>query len=57
MDKGSFVLRKEIFNMCENCKHELEGKYDPKSFEEEIYENWEKNGYFKPSGDKTKESY
>ncbi len=43
--------------MCENCKHELEGKYEPKSFEEEIYENWEKNGYFKPSGDKTKESY
>ena len=43
--------------MCENCKHELEGKYEPKSFEEEIYENWEKNGYFKPSGDKTKEAY
>ncbi len=43
--------------MCENCKHELEGKYEPKSFEEEIYENWEKNGYFKPSGDKSKESY
>ncbi len=43
--------------MCEKCKHELEGKYEPKSFEEEIYENWEKNGYFKPSGDKTKESY
>ena len=43
--------------MCKNCKHELEGKYEPKSFEEEIYENWEKNGYFKPSGDKTKEAY
>ncbi len=43
--------------MCENCKHELEGKYDPKSFEEEIYKNWEKNGYFKPSGDKSKEAY
>lgn len=43
--------------MCENCKHELEGKYEPKGFEEGIYENWEKNGYFKPSGDKTKESY
>ena len=43
--------------MCKNCKHELEGKYEPKSFEEEIYENWEENGYFKPSGDKTKESY
>ena len=43
--------------MCNNCKHELEGKYEPKSFEEEIYENWEKNGYFKPSGDKSKEAY
>lgn len=43
--------------MCKNCKHELEGKYEPKSFEEEIYENWEKNGYFKPSGDKTSKSY
>ena len=43
--------------MCKKCKHELEGKYEPKSFEEEIYENWEKNGYFKPSMDKTKESY
>ncbi len=43
--------------MCENCKHNLEGKYEPKSFEEEIYEAWEKNGYFKPSMDKTKESY
>ncbi|MBQ3145294.1 MAG: valine--tRNA ligase [Clostridia bacterium] len=43
--------------MCENCKHELEGKYEPKSFEEEIYDNWEENGYFKPSGDKSKEAY
>ena len=43
--------------MCKNCKHELEGKYEPKNFEEEIYKNWEKNGYFKPTGDKTKESY
>ncbi len=40
------------------CKeHSLEGKYDPKSFEEEIYKNWEKNEYFKPSEDKTKEPY
>ncbi|MGN1271162.1 MAG: valine--tRNA ligase [Clostridia bacterium] len=43
--------------MCKNCKHELEGKYEPHEFEEEIYKNWEENGYFKPSGDKTKESY
>ena len=43
--------------MCENCKHNLEGKYEPKEFEEEIYKNWEEKGYFKPSMDKTKESY
>ncbi len=41
--------------MCE--KHNLEGKFDPKTFEEEIYQNWEKNEYFKPSEDKTKEPY
>ena len=35
----------------------LEGKYNPKDFEDELYEEWEKKGYFKPSMDKTKESY
>ena len=35
----------------------LENKYNPKDFEDELYEEWEKNGYFKPSMDKTKESY
>ena len=43
--------------MCEKCNHNLEGKYEPKSFEDEIYKNWEQKGYFRPSGDKTKESY
>jgi len=43
--------------MCENCKHELEGKYNPSEFEQEIYKGWEEKEYFKPSGDKTKESY
>lgn len=38
-------------------EHKLEGKFNPKDFEDEIYENWEKKGYFKPSGDKTKKSY
>ena len=38
-------------------KHELEGKFNPKDFEDEIYENWEKKGYFKPSNDKTKKPY
>ena len=39
------------------CKHELEGKYNPKDFEEKLYENWEEKGYFKPSDDRTKIPY
>lgn len=35
----------------------LEGKFEPKSFEEEIYQEWNDKGYFKPSEDKTKEPY
>ena len=33
--------------------HELEGKFEPQTFEEKIY----KKGYFKPSDDKTKKPY
>jgi valyl-tRNA synthetase len=44
-------------SMCEKCNHNLDGKYEPDKFEDEIYKNWEEKGYFKPSGDKTKESY
>ena len=35
----------------------LENKYNPKDFEDELYEDWEKKGYFKPSMNKTKESF
>ncbi len=35
----------------------LEGKFEPKTFEEEIYQEWNDKGYFKPSEDKTKEPY
>ncbi len=38
-------------------KHQLEGKYNPKDFEEKWYQEWEQKGYFKPSGDKTKKPY
>ena len=37
--------------------HELEGKFNPKDFEEKIYQEWEEKGYFKPSEDKTKKPY
>ena len=35
----------------------LNDKYNPKDFEDRTYEEWEEKGYFKPSMDKTKESY
>ena len=38
-------------------KKKLNDKYNPKDFEENLYQEWEQKGYFKPSGDKTKESY
>ncbi len=35
----------------------MNDKYNPKDFEDKLYKEWEENGYFKPSMDKTKESY
>lgn len=35
----------------------MNDKFNPKDFEEKLYEEWEKKGYFKPNIDKTKESY
>ena len=37
--------------------HKLNDKFNPKDFEEKLYENWEKNGYFKPSGDTSKKPF
>ena len=37
--------------------HTLEGKYNPKEFEEKLYKEWEEKGYFKPSMDESKEPY
>lgn len=37
--------------------HELNEKYNPKDFEERLYQDWEEKCYFKPSMDKTKEAY
>ena len=38
-------------------ERKLNDKYNPKEFEEKLYNEWEQKGYFKPSMDKTKESY
>ena len=35
----------------------MNDKYNPKDFESQLYKHWEKEGYFKPSMDKNKESY
>ena len=35
----------------------LKEKYNPKDFEDELYQRWEEKGYFKPSMDKLKPSY
>ncbi len=35
----------------------LKEKYNPKDFEDKLYKEWEEKGYFKPSMDKTKESF
>ncbi len=35
----------------------LADKYNPKDFEEKLYNEWESKGYFKPSDDESKESY
>jgi len=31
--------------MKENCNHKLNDKYNPKDFEDKLYEKWEENGY------------
>ena len=38
-------------------ERKLNDKFNPKDFEEKIYADWEEKGYFKPSMDKTRESY
>ena len=40
-----------------SSNHKLMDKYNPKEFEEKLYHEWEEKGYFKPSMDKTKESF
>ena len=37
--------------------HKLQDKFNPKGFEDKIYDNWNKKGYFKPSEDRSKEPY
>ena len=41
--------------MLEN--HKMNDKFNPKDFEDKLYQEWEEKGYFKPSKDKTKETF
>ena len=38
-------------------KYDCPIQINPKEYEEQLYQEWEEKGYFKPSMDKTKESY
>ena len=38
-------------------EHKLNDKFNPKDFEDKLYKEWEENGYFKPSEDKSKETF
>lgn len=35
----------------------MEKTYNPQDIEQPLYEHWEKQGYFKPNGDESKESF
>ena len=43
--------------MCENCKKELNKTFNPKDFEEKIYQNWQEKGYFRAEVDENKKPY
>ncbi len=38
-------------------ERKLNDKFNPKDFEDKLYEDWEKKGYFKPSNEEGKEPY
>ena len=38
-------------------ERKLNDKFNPKDFEDKLYEEWEKKGYFKPSNEEGKEPY
>ncbi|CNE81054.1 valine--tRNA ligase [Yersinia nurmii] len=41
----------------EKTNNSLDKTYSPHEIEQPLYEHWEKQGYFKPNGDTSKESY
>ncbi|MCK8540089.1 valine--tRNA ligase [Yersinia ruckeri] len=41
----------------EKTNNSLDKTYSPLEIEQPLYEHWEKQGYFKPNGDTSKESY
>lgn len=41
----------------ENTNSQFDTAYDPKEIEQKLYDHWEHQGYFKPNGDTSKESF
>ncbi|GFN46171.1 valine--tRNA ligase [Candidatus Regiella insecticola] len=41
----------------EKSDHPLDTIYNPQKIEQPLYQHWEKQGYFKPNGDKNQESF
>lgn len=45
------------FNLNTATLEIMEKTYNPQDIEQPLYEHWEKQGYFKPNGDESKESF
>lgn len=41
----------------EKTNSQLDTAYDPKQIEQKLYDHWESQGYFKPNGDTSQESF
>lgn len=41
----------------ENTNSQFDTAYDPKEIEQKLYDHWEHQGYFKPNGDTSQESF
>lgn len=41
----------------EKTNSQLDTAYDPKQIEQKLYDHWENQGYFKPNGDTSQESF
>ncbi|MGV3345928.1 valine--tRNA ligase [Enterobacteriaceae bacterium LUAb1] len=52
-----FHLNTAVSPPAANDRHTMEKTYNPQDIEQSLYEHWEKQGYFKPSGDTRQQSF